>query len=98
MSKSDMRELRWLLNAEESSGGRLTPHDQQRKAELLDAMTGPAVQAAVQRIQLQIAASVDRVRAARAVRVQRQQPAQASAWGQRQADALQRLLRSQQRR
>lgn len=98
MTRADMKELRWLLNAEERNGGRLSPHDQQRKAELLEAMTGPAVQAAVQRIQPQIAASVDRVRAARAVRVQRQQPAPASAWGQRQAEALQRLLRSQQRR
>lgn len=94
MSKSHMRELRWLLNAERN-GGRLTPHDQQRKAELLEAMIGPAVQAAVQRIQPQIAASVDRVRAARAVRVQRQQQAPASTWAQRQAAAWSSLQRSQ---
>lgn len=97
MSKSTMKELRWLLAAERN-GGRLTPHDAQRKAELLDAIIGPAVQAAVERIQPQIAESVDRQRAARAERVQRQQQAPASAWSQRQAEALQRLLRSQQRR
>jgi hypothetical protein len=75
-------ELTRLLR-HEARYGQLTPFDQLRKAELLDALIG----AAVERAEPQIAANVERARAAQAQQAQRQQPTTQS-WAQRQAAAI----------
>jgi hypothetical protein len=82
MTKSDTRELTGLLR-HEARYGTLTPFDQLRKAELLDALIG----AAVDRAGPQIAVNVERARAAQAQQAQRQQPTTQS-WAQRQAAAI----------